>query len=91
MAELAVAQGQNEQAARLLGSAEVLRDAIALPLQPPDRAEHDRIVAAARAQLDKSTFAAAWAEGRSMTLEQAIAYALEGSEVDPVTSIAAPP
>jgi hypothetical protein len=34
----------------------------------------------ARAQLDAATFAAAWAEGRTMPLEQAIAEALgEGS------------
>jgi hypothetical protein len=33
-------------------------------------------VAATRAHLD-ANFAAAWAEGRAMTLEQAIAYALE--------------
>jgi len=31
----------------------------------------------ARAQLDETTWAAAWAEGRAMTLEQAITYALD--------------
>jgi hypothetical protein len=30
-----------------------------------------------RAQLDKATFEAAWAEGQAMTLEQAVAYALD--------------
>jgi hypothetical protein len=34
-------------------------------------------VAAARASLGEETFAAAWAEGRAMTLEQAAADALE--------------
>jgi hypothetical protein len=29
------------------------------------------------AQLDEPTFAAAWAAGRAMTLDQAIAYALD--------------
>jgi hypothetical protein len=29
-----------------------------------------------RAQLDEATFNAAWEEGRAMTLEQAIEYAL---------------
>jgi hypothetical protein len=32
--------------------------------------------AALRAQLDEAAFNAAWAEGRTMTLEQAIEYAL---------------
>jgi hypothetical protein len=41
-----------------------------------DQIQHDRNVAAVRAQLDEATFAAAWAEGRAMTLEQTIVYAL---------------
>jgi hypothetical protein len=31
----------------------------------------------ARGQVDEAIWEAAWAEGRAMTLEQAIAYALE--------------
>ncbi len=42
-----------------------------------DRADHDDIVATARAQIDEASFEAAWAAGRAMPLEQAIAYALE--------------
>jgi hypothetical protein len=38
---------------------------------------HERIVAAARAALGQDGFAAAWAEGRDVPLEQAIAEALE--------------
>jgi hypothetical protein len=34
-------------------------------------------VEALDAQLNKTIFAAAWAEGRTMSLEQAIAYGLE--------------
>jgi hypothetical protein len=44
----------------------------------PDNQDHyERSVGAARGRLDAVTFAAAWAEGRAMTLEQAIQYALE--------------
>jgi hypothetical protein len=50
-----------------------------------------RPLLSARPQLDDATFAAAWAAGRVITLEQAIAYALEGSEVDAVSSIATTP
>ena len=41
--------------------------------------EHDRAIT--RAHLDDATWQAAWAEGQAMTLEQAIAYALD--ETDP--------
>jgi hypothetical protein len=34
------------------------------------------MIAAARAQLDEVTFQAAWAEGRDLTLEQAVERAL---------------
>jgi hypothetical protein len=44
---------------------------------PVARHDYDRDVAVARAQLGETAFAAAWAEGRAMTLEQAVAYALE--------------
>jgi non-specific serine/threonine protein kinase len=44
---------------------------------PADRAETGRFLAAARTALPEDAFLAAWAEGQAMTLEQAIAYALE--------------
>jgi hypothetical protein len=51
-------------------------------LEPTDRADYERSVSVARERLDEPVFAAAWADGRAMTLEQAIAYALEVSPVD---------
>jgi hypothetical protein len=45
-------------------------------LSPADRADYDRISVATRTQLDDATFAAAWAAGQALTLEQAIAEAL---------------
>jgi len=44
---------------------------------PRDDDEALTAARAARAALGEEAFAAAWAEGRAMTLEQAIAYALE--------------
>ena len=38
--------------------------------------EYDRELSALEARLDRATFDAAWAEGRAMSMEQAIAYAL---------------
>jgi hypothetical protein len=48
------------------------------------RQEYDRTLVAVRAQLSVEAFAAAWAEGQAMTLEQAISYALEASDSDEV-------
>jgi hypothetical protein len=75
IAEVACAKGQYEIAARLFGAAEMLRENLGL-YPPTDRAHYDRSVASTRAALSKAPFAAAWAEGRALTLEQAIEYAL---------------
>ena len=73
--------GRLERAVLLWGAAGWLYDSIGAHTDDYDRA-------AAQAQLDDATFASAWAAGRAMTLEQAIAYVLEGSDVDSVSSIA---
>jgi tetratricopeptide (TPR) repeat protein len=77
MGGVAVAQGQPERAARLLGAAEAWFDAIGFGVGPTERAEHDGYIAAARAELGEEAFAAAWAAGRALTLEQAIAEAVD--------------
>jgi predicted ATPase/DNA-binding CsgD family transcriptional regulator len=71
------AQGNVEKAARLLGASDALLEAMGLFIQPGDRFEAERYESAIRAQLDDATFEAAWAEGQAMSLEQAIAFALE--------------
>ena len=70
---------QPERAARLLGAATALLDAMHYTLDTSDRLDYDRIVANVQAQLDEVSYVTAWAEGRAMTVEQAIAYALEPS------------
>jgi predicted ATPase/class 3 adenylate cyclase len=90
LAGVAGAQAQPERAARLLGAVEAWYETNTMsnvPMYRTDRADYERIVAAVRAQLDEEAFAAAWAAGRSLTLEQAIAYALEESDVSSVSSI----
>lgn len=77
LADLAAAQRQPERAARLLGASEYLYKTIGVRPNLADRAVRDRAVANARAALGEEPFAAAFAEGRAMPLEQAIAYALE--------------
>jgi hypothetical protein len=70
-------RGFSVQAARLWGAAEALRQAIGCRPAPAGRTTYERAVATVRANLgDEATFATAWAEGRAMPLEQAIAGAL---------------
>ncbi len=73
LAEVAKREGKPVWAARLWGAAEALREAIGEPIPPIERADYERSVTAARAQLGEQAFAAAWAEGRTMTPEQALA------------------
>jgi predicted ATPase/class 3 adenylate cyclase len=64
------------RAARIWGGAERLREEIASPLPPGDRPRYDHKVAAARTTLGDAAFDLAWQEGRAMTLEQVVEYAL---------------
>jgi len=65
-----------QRAAQLFGAAEAVRQLASTPLPPYRRADVDRDLAAARAQLDDAAFSTAWEAGRSMTTEQAVGYAL---------------
>lgn len=78
MGSVVAAHGQHQRAAQLLATAAQLRLAIDAPLAPFDRADHDRIIAAARAALGEAVFARAWAEGLAMLLDEAVADALTG-------------
>ncbi len=74
-AELAGLQGWPERAARLFGAVVAfVKDVDNVPLGK--RADFERSVNALHTQLGEAMFAAAWAEGQAMTLDQAIAYAL---------------
>jgi predicted ATPase len=69
--------GELEKAARLLGATAALMSAIGFDHQAGDQLEIDKYEADVRARLDEDVFKTAWAEGQAMTLEQAVAYALE--------------
>jgi hypothetical protein len=73
---IAKAQEQDEHAARLFGAAEALRETINISMTAFERMEYDREISDLRANMDEAIFAKAWAEGRDMTMEQAIAFAL---------------
>jgi predicted ATPase/class 3 adenylate cyclase/Tfp pilus assembly protein PilF len=72
LAWIAAVQGSVRLAAQLAGAAEALREELGVPLGWEDSGDHDRAVQAMRAALGEKEFAAAWAEGRSMPLDQAL-------------------
>jgi tetratricopeptide (TPR) repeat protein len=75
---VAAAQGQAHLATCLGGHADALREALGVPVLLEHRASHDQAVRTMRAMLGEAAFVAAWAEGRALPLEEAIALALEG-------------
>ena len=76
LAGVAVAVGNAGRAARLFGASDAIRRPASLPITRTHRAECERDIAAARALAGEPAFEAAWAEGQAMTLEQAVASAL---------------
>ncbi len=76
LAGLAAAETQIGRAACLWGAAEALREMIQAPLSSAERSHYERHLREAQGQMDPETFDRAWAEGRAMTLDQAIQYAL---------------
>jgi len=76
LAFIAKAKEQTERAARLFGAAEVLREKIGIDMTPQERQEYKKEVAALKANMDEKEFTSLWAEGRSMTMEQAIELAV---------------
>jgi non-specific serine/threonine protein kinase len=73
---LAAVGGHAEAAARLLGAAEAVADTIGYVRRPPEQKRLDRDAALARAALGDAGFAAAFATGRALPAEQAVAEAL---------------
>jgi hypothetical protein len=82
MTSAAITAGTNqpERAARLYGAAQALLETTDYRIQPFDQAEFDRHIQIARDQLGEARFEALAAEGRLMTMEQAIAFALQETD-----------
>jgi tetratricopeptide (TPR) repeat protein len=83
LAVVAGAQELAERSARLFGAAEGLMEAVGAPVYnyvKVDPSLYQRRKASARSQLGEEAFGAAWAEGRAMIFEKAVAYALEDDE-----------
>ena len=68
--------GSTAEAARLLGAAEALRKSMGRSLSPGELATNALIADSIRAAIGQDTFAVAWAAGRVLTIEEAVATAL---------------
>jgi DNA-binding SARP family transcriptional activator len=79
LGKVAALRGRPVRAARLWGAAEALREQIGMPLAHFDLAlsGYKQDLAAVRSTLSEATFEAAWTEGRAVSPEQAIEYALD--------------
>jgi two-component SAPR family response regulator len=70
LAAIALALGQARSAARLLGAAEAIREAIGTVIAPCERPQHLQAVATARAALGEEAFAAARQHGMLTTTDE---------------------
>ncbi len=77
---VAARQGQMRRAGVLFGAQDTAESWRNRYLSPPERAEFEQALAAARAALGEEAFGAAWEVGRAMTVEELIAFASEGME-----------
>jgi tetratricopeptide (TPR) repeat protein len=74
---MARAEEQFSRSARLLGAAEALREGIHGPMTDYERSEYERELSLLRAALPDPTFSKEWSAGRAMSMEEAVAYAIE--------------
>ena len=72
---LAAADGDLDRAAQLLAAASFLRDRFGIYRRPPTQAGFERMLVDVRDRLDEATFAAAWLDGSSLSLDEAIVVA----------------
>ena len=73
---LAVTDEEPQRAIKLFGAAEALRERIQASMTDYERLEYDRAIAQLHSMLAEAEFAALWSQGRSMSMEQAIEFAL---------------
>jgi DNA-binding CsgD family transcriptional regulator len=73
LAQVVAVQGYLVWAVLLLGVAESLHEAMGTRKTPAERTTSEQVLATAHTQLGEKIVAAAWAQGRMMTLDQALA------------------
>jgi tetratricopeptide (TPR) repeat protein len=81
---IAGATGRAARSAELFGAAAALRQELGVQAPPNDQELYDRCLDTVRARLGETAFAAARADGESLPLDAAIAFALEVLHEQPV-------
>jgi predicted ATPase len=82
LAEVACAQDDMERAATLLGSAQTLLEATGTIMGAHDQVRYDGVLTTIRARLGDSAWSTSLNAGRSMSLEDALTYALSSPTKD---------
>ena len=73
----AITDEEPQRAAKLLGAAESVRAKAQSPMTDIERIEYNDFVARLRSMLNEAEFNKLWAEGRALTMEQAIQFAFD--------------
>jgi tetratricopeptide (TPR) repeat protein len=74
---LATAGDQNERALKLFAAADALRERVSSTMTSDEQAYFDEQIRVLRQKLDAGQFDRIWTDGRALTMEQALAFALE--------------
>jgi predicted ATPase/class 3 adenylate cyclase len=74
---MAGAGGEADRAAQLWGAAQALHEAKGIPRDIDFFAEADARISAVRSGMGEESWEEAWGKGQTMTLEEAVSYALE--------------
>jgi tetratricopeptide (TPR) repeat protein len=76
VAKISAAEGKRDVAARLLGAAEHLRESVGVPIWGTARERHEGAISRLRDEMGEEAFHEAWSDGRSLTFDEAIDWAL---------------
>jgi tetratricopeptide (TPR) repeat protein len=77
---VAGAKGEAERAARLWGAAQALHETKSIPRDTDFLAEADARISAVHSGIGEEAWEEAWRKGRTMSLDEAVSYALEEEE-----------
>jgi len=75
-AYISIAQEQGERAVKLLSAANALRERVNSRRTPQEQMEYEKSIADLQIGLEEGKFKECWAEGQTMTIEQAVELAL---------------
>jgi DNA-binding CsgD family transcriptional regulator len=86
LGRLAADAGRFERAARLWGAADAMTEVYGAHLTRASRelVDYEHLLAEVQQRLDPARWTAAWSEGRGLTADQAVAYALDEDQPLPV-------